>query len=169
MPTPPSLILPGSSVPSNLSVPPGARVAAVESDVLDICARIAEIDPDCRIVVMHAGAKAKFALVQRAADNQEYLVLRADELDQRIVEQLQYIMRWPVKERLARIQKEIDAELAARERDESEALYDQLGGFFYDGLHRYGFTGTPNPRSVTPLGKTARRHGRKIVEAPTDV
>lgn len=158
MPTP---LLIGST-PTNLSLPAGARGAVVEHDMFDICDRVKASHPRVRINLLETDDKHCYAVMEHGEDGVERLIFKVAELDQRVLDRLDFIMSVPRAERVAAIEKEIAADMAARAEDDKEQLYDKLGGFFYDGLHRHGFTGVPNPRSVTPLGATARRHGRRI-------
>ncbi len=158
-----------AGVPSNIRLPPGSRGTHVDSDMHDISSRLREIDPALFVALLESeDGRAVWAVCETARDGVESLIFRVgpgcaiDALDQRVITRIEWIRRVPASTRAAQLQAELDRENVAREADKAERLYDRIGGNLYNNLFKCGFVKTPNPRSVTPLGATAKRHGRTL-------
>lgn len=156
----PELVIQG--VPSNIILPPGARpVAEVTGDVFSICARLRDYDPNIRVVPVEADASGIcFLICELGPDGDLREIMPVRELDGRIIERLQWMRAIPVKERLAAIQKELDADKKQRDEDSANLLYERLGGPMRTAIFRAGFTHMPDPQSRRPLNSTAKRAGR---------
>lgn len=112
----------------------------VESDLYDICTRIAEIDPNLYILQLtDDGHGCSFAVMERCADGVHRLVSKHKELDQRILERMQYLRSVPFEQRFAELEKQIDKEEEERRAAESEEFYERMGGPMYSELARTGF------------------------------
>lgn len=123
--------------PSNLQTPTLGTL--VESDIFDICNRIKEIDPDLTVVANDEGHAHRFSIQHIDKHGNAYLVMTADELDARIINDLQYLLHVPFEQRYAEAEKrERAAELASMEH-QRESLYEKLGHQFYVQLDRCGF------------------------------
>lgn len=132
------LVLPGGVRPSNLHLPPGARALAVDSDLYDICGRVAEIDKSLHIVLLEGDDKHCFAIMEHCPD-MERLVFKVKELDARVLQKLQKIMAMPLQERLALLEKE-EHRLAEQEQErELDDLYERVGRPMWTQLEHDGF------------------------------
>ncbi len=166
MPIAPIII---NGVPSNIRLPEGSRASHVDSDLHNISGRLRELDGNLFLALIeHVGGDAIWAVCETNREGVETLVFRVgpgceiDALDGRVIEKLNYIRSVPVHERIARLEREIDAEREAKHAEGLERLYDSWGGDLYDGLFRYGFVNEQRPESVRKLNKTAKRAGRRI-------
>ncbi len=169
MPTlaPTPLVIAG--VPSNIRLPEGSRGTHISSDLFDISARLREIDTALFIILLeHVNGQAVWAVCETDRAGVESLVFRVgpgceiDELDQRVVDKINYIRRVPANERMRLLQRDLDREADAKRDDERERMYEQMGSTLYDNLFKCGFVMTPKPESRTPQNATARRAGRRL-------
>ena len=94
--------------PESLRVRGKAVPKLVESDVYNICNRIKQIDPSL-FVVWQEGQAKPWIVVEQCADGEQRMVERYEELDARILEDLQRMLRIPYGERFKKITAEIDA------------------------------------------------------------
>ncbi len=155
----PALIVNG--IPTNLNVSRSLRIAHVEADLFGIMDRLAEYDPNIRATPLAQGDLFAWSIGEIGPDGVLREILRADELDQRILDRLNYIRSVPLEERIAAIEADYDKQAAARAQDDADKLYDAIGGTIHDNLFRCGFTHQPKPMSVRPLNRAARRAGRR--------
>lgn len=149
------LVIPG--MPPNMRASDyGAHM--VEGDVYNICERISEIDPDL-VIYAHgreSSAAKKFAIAHVDKRGSEYLVMQTDELDARILDELQYLLKVPFEKRYA------EAERRERENEEYQKqlhldkLTEEMGLPMYRELHRTGFI--QRPKSYRNMNKTAQRY-----------
>jgi hypothetical protein len=151
-----SLVIPGTSRPSNLHFAEGVKVVPVDSDMYGICERIKEISPRLFIVVAHDNDKHKFIIVEHCEDGVDRMVYGVAELDARVLKRLQYIMSIPLQERLAQLEKEEWEFEQQKAEEDFEDLYERMGGPMLHELYNTGFA--DNPRSAPKRNKTARRH-----------
>lgn len=119
-------------------------VSIVDSDLYNIAARVKEIDPSL-VIVFHEGHPQPFTIMENCADGVTRFVARYAELDQRILDDLRYMLRVPFDERLKKVEREIDAKNAALEAIDEETL-DWLASEMRRDLVRTGFS--------TPIGST---------------
>lgn len=156
------------SRPTNLRLLNEFQHAFIDGDVLDICGRLREYSAGHgqRISVVQIDP-THFAICETDARGVDNLVFRVgpgcdiDALDGRVIDKLNFIRTVPVGERLRRMEAEFDREKIAREAEQSEKLWDNLGAPLYANLARCGFIDTPRRESLRPLNNTARRAGRK--------
>jgi hypothetical protein len=134
-----SVIIPGSSRPSNLHFHDGVTVRMVDSDVYRICDRVKEISDRLFIVVASEGAKHAFIIMEHCDDGVDRRVYRTNELDGRVIEKLRKMMHMPLDERVRVLEKEEAANEAARKEAEFEELYERLGGPLRYQLWHDGF------------------------------
>jgi hypothetical protein len=122
----------------------------VEADVFSICDRIKEVDRNLVIYVMPSDSRRRFSIVEMCRDNVERLVFTTDELDGRVIERLQYLLRVPFEKRLAAAEAiEEKAKEEQHEREHQE-LYEQIGAPMLRDLERCGFI--QRPRSFAKRG-----------------
>lgn len=67
----------------------GARTIIIEEDVLDVAARLKQIDPQLSLHWNETGGY--FSVVETGQDGRERLVLSAQELDDRVIQRVQQI------------------------------------------------------------------------------
>ncbi len=136
-----------AGAPDNLR---GAFGELVEDDVFDICKRIKEVDPSLVVYLMPAGSRRTFSIVEDCRDGVERLVFTTNELDARVIEKLQYLLRVPFEDRFAAAEKlEAKAEEEQKQR-EFEHLYENMGAPMVHDLERCGFI--QRPRSYAKRG-----------------
>ncbi len=146
-----SIVVPGTAAPSNLHLSPDVQACVVESDMYDICERIKEISPRLYIIDLRDDKhNHKYAVMEDCKDGQQRLVARYAELDARILENLRYMAKVPLAERVRILEKENeDFERASREAN-FEELYERLGGPMYNQLEHDGFV--QRPKSYPKVG-----------------
>lgn len=136
-----ALLLP---TPTNLLLPEGTQSFVVEQDLYDICSRIRqEVDGGERLfVVLHeppTGAPY-FTIMERGDDGVERVAIpRIDELDGRVIERLQYILRVPLSQRIDEFEKAEAIAEAKRKENEADELYERLGRPMWGQLEHDGF------------------------------
>lgn len=126
--------------PSNLRTP--GLNAIVESDVFDICNRVKEIDPDLVVWANDENHQHRFTVQGIDREGNEYPILFVDELDGRVITELQrrmYIQQIPFAKRWAEFEKLEAQQEKARDEAEREKLYEKMGYQFYRQLDRCGF------------------------------
>jgi hypothetical protein len=112
----------------------------VESDVYDICSRIEEISPDLYILVADPPMDGfTYIVMERMRNGSDGLVTRTNALDQRLVDHLRYILKVPISERLALLEKQEYIAEADRKEAEFEELYERLGRPMWSQLEHDGF------------------------------
>lgn len=92
--------------PDNLTYR-GPGYASVDSDVFNICGRIREISPSLR-VVLREGAEKPWTVVEMCSDGVERFVASYEALDQRILEDLRYMLAVPFEKRFEASAREVD-------------------------------------------------------------
>lgn len=112
----------------------------VESDMYDICNRVKEIDPSLFIVLLQSQEKGYvYAIMEKCEDGVERLVYKVKELDERVLERLRYLMKYPLTERMAELEKEEYKMKRDAKEDEIEELYERMGAPMQHQLVRDGF------------------------------
>lgn len=148
-----ALTLPDGVRPSNLHLGPGTQHVAVEADMYGICERIKEVDPSLHVVLLSSDDKWCFAIMELCADGVERLVFKVKELDERVIAKLRRLMALPLKQRLARLEKDEFKFYADKKERELDELYEQLGRPMWTQLERCGFI--QRPVSYPKLGVAA--------------
>lgn len=162
----PELLIEG--VPTNLSLPEGSTARRVDSDLYNICERAKEIHDSISIIVLDPpqpkyGAPGRFnnfAIMQHCEDGVDRLMFRAEALDSRVLDIVREAVHVPLAERIAKFDREREANEAQATDDALEELYETMGGQMNIELYKNGFT-TTKPSSYRPLNATARRAGRR--------
>lgn len=134
--------IPGCAVPNNLHLDPSLKIALVDGDLYGICDRIKEeVSPDLYIVqaIDDEQGKCSYTVMEKCEDGTDRLVFKADEIDQRIIEKLKYMLDVPFEQRWQKIADEIDANEAQRKADDSEEFYERMGAPMLAELGRTGF------------------------------
>jgi hypothetical protein len=156
-----SLALPDGFAPSNLHLKPSVKTRFVESDVFDICHRLAEISPRLYLVELtdtEQPDRAAWVVMEACADGVQRRVNKYQELDQRMLEDVQKMLRIPFEHRVAAAAAEIDAHNAKIETDAIDRLYETMGERFRYQLHRNGFIdGRPTSYPKSPIRQRAGR------------
>lgn len=154
---PGSLVLPHTIKPHNLSLPADAKATPLDSDLYNICERIAEISPRLRVVLLeHAATDTyAYAIMEDCDDGECRLVFKCKELDGRVIAKLQRMMSIPFAQRFA----EAEAECFKFEQEEHEKsmeeLYEKIGGPMWAELEKCGFI--DRPVSYAKRNRAARR------------
>lgn len=138
------LMLPDGLAPSNLHLRPSVKVRYIEGDVLNVCERLAEISPRLFLVELtehdsKASGGAAWVVMEMCDDGVARKVQKYQELDQRMLTDVQRMLRIPLEHRAAAAQAEIDAANQKLEDDNIERLYEQLGHAFHRRLWTDGF------------------------------
>lgn len=137
-----------SEIPSNLRLDmSGDRrgVMVVDSDLYKIADRVREIHPSL-MIVYHDGHPEPFTIMEQCEDGVSRFVARYEELDQRILDDLRYMLSVPLDERIKIAEREIDAKNAALEAIDG-ATMDWLASEMRRDLVKGGFS--------TPIGFTS--------------
>lgn len=130
--------------PDNLRVPDHGRAHLVEADVYHICDRIKELDPNLYVYLLDPpvcfGERTyRYSVTEFCADRVERLVRRYEELDARVIENLEYMLRVPFEHRLQAAEATEAQNDAARKEQDFERLYEQVGAPMRRDLERCGF------------------------------
>lgn len=137
----------------------------IDSDVLDICGRLAELDKSLYIVVIQGRPGTDFFIMENCEDGVQRMIFRVgpdwdiDALDNRVINKCRMIMSLPLHLRVAAIQREIDKREAAKHEHDLEKLYDTVGRPMWTQLEKSGFIDRPvsYPKvGVASRGKRAR-------------
>lgn len=94
------------SVPQNLQYN-GSAMTLVDSDVYNICERIRELSPRL-IVRLRDGASKPWVVMELCDDGVERLVASYEALDQRILDDLRYMLAVPFEKRLEEADKRVE-------------------------------------------------------------
>lgn len=149
-------------VPTNLMLPPGARVSRVEADVFNICERLREHDPNLRINVMQDCGEHAFIVTELGPDGVERIVTRVPELNASLIEECQRMLAIPLKDRLRAIDKENARRKTEFEDAKLEEMWEGAGQQTYNAMFKGGFVHVPKSESYRPLSRAATRAGRKV-------
>lgn len=126
-----------AGTPSNLD---GCFGHFVESDMFDICGRIAEISPRLRIFVHEDGREKPFVVYERIPETgKDEFVFRTDVLDGRVLEEIRYIQSVPFAKRYAIMEAREDAAKKKQEQDGLDSLVETMGLPMRRELERCGF------------------------------
>lgn len=110
------------------------------SDVFNICQRVAELDPNLRVLYNESDPEKPWVVTEMSTDREERFVARYQALDARIIEDLQYMLRVPFLDRL-RVQDEREA---ARKETDVSAFEAAADRFEFD-LRKAGGRGGSGP------------------------
>ncbi len=139
-----TLMLPSGLAPSNLHLRASVKATFVESDVFDICHRLAAVSPNLHLWQLEEeGYEDAAWVVTEAVYGQEQLVKKYAELDARMIEDVQRMRRIPLEHRVAAAQAEIDASEAATKQDALDNMYEEVGQKFLHRLEYDGFVQRP--------------------------
>lgn len=135
-----TLMLPSGMAPSNLHLRESVKVTFVESDVYDICHRLAAVSPRLHLWQLEEeGVDYPAWVVTEFVHGQEYLVKKYLELDARMVEDVQRMLSIPLEHRVAAAQAEVEASEAAEKQAAIDEMYENVGAKFWNRLERDGF------------------------------
>ena len=161
-------MLPEGMAPANLHLRPSTKTRYVDSDMFDICGRLAEISPRLYIVELTEADNSAYVIMESCDDlvqRQVYKLQKGQELDARVITKVQYLLNVPFAHRYAAIEKEN----AKYEADHHEALldeaYEKMGGQFRKQLEHDGFithrgTSYPLRGPKQRAGRATQKSGR---------
>lgn len=144
------LILPGVT-PSNLKLPERFKVIPLESDMYNICDRIKEISPNLFIELLvdeKTGAQAW--VIQENTINGPKEVFKTEELDGRVIEHCQYLLKVPFEKRFAEAERLARKDMADYETKQMDKLMERLAGPFLRQLYHDGFVHGAKPNANLP-------------------
>ncbi len=137
------LMLPDGLAPSNLHLRPSVKVRFIEGDVLNICEGLAEISPRLHLWELEESeggkTRAAWIVTESCDDGVERRVNKYQELDQRMLIDVQRMLHIPLEHRLQAAQDEIDKSNDQLDEDMLEASYERLGHAFRRQLWHDGF------------------------------
>lgn len=158
-----ALMLPDGLAPSNLHLRPSVKTKFVDGDVLNICERLAEISPRLFVVELSEDRKdAAWVVMEMCDDGVARRVNKYQELDQRMLVDVQRMLRIPFEHRLQAAQDDIDAANAKLDEDNLEKLYETVGLPMREMFERHGFIGH-RPTSYPKLGVAAPQRGGRLL------
>ena len=135
-----TLMLPSGLAPSNLHLRESVKATFVESDVYDICHRLAAISPNLHLWQLEeAGVDYPAWVVTENVFGVEHLVKKYHELDARMIEDVQRMLAIPLEHRAAAAQAEIDAHEASQKQEAIDEMYERVGQKFWNRLEHDGF------------------------------
>ncbi len=136
-----ALALPEGYAPSNLHLAPSVQVRMVDGDMFDICKRLAHVSRSLFIVQLtdRKGKHCNYVIMERGIDGGAYMVLKTTELDARVIERVEYLLRVPFDKRFEEAER-LEAE-AVRQMEQNaidEAVEKVAHGFqrqlWHDGF-----------------------------------
>lgn len=136
-----ALALPEGYAPSNLHLAPSVQTRFVDGDMFDICKRIAHVSRSLYIVQLtdRKGTDCTYVVMERGLDGGSYMVLKTKELDARVIERVEYLLRVPFDKRFAEaeaLERKAEADLRQAAIDET---YERVGHAFQRQLWHDGF------------------------------
>lgn len=161
---PPPLIMSGKR--SNVFLPDGSRATHITSDLYGIAERLKQLDPELRVdLIEHVNGEAVWAINHDDGNVIEHFFNvgpgnQIDALDARVIEHVQWCMRYTPAERVKMLCAEIDRNNVAAVEASREKLYEKMAPAIYRGLHEGAFLDTPRSESFNKRNKTAIRAGR---------
>lgn len=127
----------------------GHRLQLVESDVFNICNRIKEIDP--RLVVRLRDGHAKpWVVLEITDDGIERWVAAYEELNASILDDLRYMAAVPLEDRVARVEREIEASNKELEKGMSDETFEKFAWDFNKALRQSNMSDPVWDRSYRP-------------------
>lgn len=145
--------IPGSAAPNNLHFAEDVKATIIESDLYDICTRLAEIDPTLFIILLEDGNSHRFTIMEHCADGWDRMVWSVNELDQRILQKARYLKSVPFEHRFEEAEK-LEAKMKAEQEAEAfEEFYEKLGGPMRAELARTNFIDPVNYTSTPKVSK----------------
>jgi len=145
-----SLVIPGVAAPNNLRLAEGSKGRLIQSDLYDICSRVAEVSPNLYIVELEGNDQHAFAIMEKCKDGVDRLAIKVKQLDGRVIDRLKYLMSMPLTARLEQLEKDEHRLQEEQKEEELEKLYEQVGDpmryqFIKDGFaDRHSFYGNKN-------------------------
>jgi hypothetical protein len=144
-----SLILPDGVKPSNLDLPLDCHVKHIDSDVFDICNRLAEVSPRLWVLAVFDRPGTDFIIMEDCEDGVQRSAFRVGPhwditaLDNRVVEKCRVLQSLPLSVRVAAIDKEMQKRADQKKEDELDDLYERMGAPMWGELERCGFIQRP--------------------------
>lgn len=130
-----------TGVPENMRIDMSGNrqaVSIVDSDLYNIAERVKEIDPSL-VIVFHEDHPEPFTVMEHCADGVTRFVKRYKVLDQRVLDDLRYMLSVPFDERLKIVERQIDRDNASLEAIDDETL-DWLASEMRRDLVKTGFS-----------------------------
>ncbi len=135
------LMLPSGLAPNNLHLRPTVKATFVESDVYDICHRLAAVSPRLHLWQLEEeGVDYPAWVVTEDVWGVEHLVKRYHELGAHMIEDVQRMLRIPLEVRAQVAEAEIAAADEAEKQRRIDEMYEEVGQKFWNRLERDGFT-----------------------------
>jgi hypothetical protein len=131
-------MLPSGLAPNNLHLRESVKATFVESDVFDICHRLAAVSPNLHLWQLEEEGRRAWVVTENVF-GVEHKVKNYDVLDARMIEDVQRMMSIPLEHRADAAQAEIDKAEAAQKQDTLDEMYERVGQKFYNRLERDGF------------------------------
>ncbi len=131
----------------------------VESDVFGICERVKQLDPNL-VVRLNEGHTEPWVILEIGQDGVERFVSRYSELDARIIEDLQRMLRIPFEQRFRATADRIDRENEERMRNifDDEQM-ERLSWEMRRALRQSNMADIPDTAHKRPKRKRARVNG----------
>jgi hypothetical protein len=168
MPT--ALALPEGYAPSNLHLAPSVKARFVDSDMFDICKRIAHVSRQLFIVqleekdpsrIQRGTPPVNYVIMEMGIDGGAYLVYKlrpGEPLDARVIEKVEYMLRVPMDKRFEEAERlEREAEEQIRQ-DAIDETYEKVGAAFQRQLWHDGFIEHRRTSYATKGVAQPRRH-----------
>lgn len=131
-------MLPSGLAPSNLHLRDTVKATFVESDVYDIAKRLAAVSPNLHLWALEEDGDHAWVVTENV-HGAEHLVKRYRELDARMIEDVERMLRIPLEHRIDAAQAEIDAHEAATKQNAIDEMYENIGPKMHRRLWTDGF------------------------------
>ena len=155
-----NLMLPDGMAPSNLHLRSSTKTRYVDSDMFDICHRLAAISPRLYIFELTEKDDSAYVIMESCDDLVQRTVLKLPKnqaLDARVLERVQYMLNVPFDKRYAAVEKE-NAKYEADHHDNlMENMVENMAGQFRKQLEHDGFA---QRNTSYPLRGPKQRAGR---------
>jgi hypothetical protein len=137
------IVIPGSHRPDNLYLSDDVKTAVVESDVYDICHRIAELSPNLYIINAHSSSKHVWIIMEHCKDGVDRPIFRTNELDARVLTKLREMLSYPLAKRIEILEKEAERIAEKQKEEAADELYERMGAPMWKQLEKDGFIQRP--------------------------
>jgi hypothetical protein len=151
------LALPEGYCPSNLHLAESVRHRFVDSDMFDICKRLAHISRSLFIVQLYDPEvdKGNYVIMEHGYDGGAYMVLKTDVLDARVLEKAEYLLRVPFDHRFAeaeRLERKAEEDIRIEALNETAELVagPMRRQLWHDGFIEHRETSYPTKGVAQP-------------------
>jgi len=128
-----------AGTPTNLKFADGVKAEVVESDVYQICERLKKEHPRVFVIRIARDGEQRYIVNERDLEGTDWTLFSVDELDQRVIDKLDRIVKIPFEVRLKMAEKDELESKIAMEEEASDKFYENFGDPMRRQLLKDGF------------------------------